>query len=414
MEILELTTEQMTYGGAALARHEGRVIFVPYALPGERVQVRLKPTAKRWAEAELLAVLEPGPDRIEPRCPHFGPGKCGGCHWQHASYEAQLRYKTDIVREQYERIGKIENPPVQPCLGMAEPWYYRNHVQLRNTPEGLGFVREDNRGIYPIEVCFIMNRAIYPLFQAANGAASATLERLVLRGSERTGGRLAILEGKAPQPRDLPLPGDAAVALRARKGQVQPVRGEPAHAEQVEDRRWRVSANSFFQVNTVQAEALLATVRRFLGALRGDETLLDAYAGSGLFGLSLAREVGQLYLVESHPAAVADARRHAAGQENVTIIEGTTERVLPQWARYGPPPDIVLLDPPRAGCKDAVLQFLGEMAVPTIIYVSCDPATQARDLRTLLDAGYRLDIAQPVDLFPQTFHIETVARLTHP
>ncbi|MDQ4078667.1 MAG: class I SAM-dependent RNA methyltransferase [Chloroflexota bacterium] len=407
METIDLITEQMTYGGAALARHEGRVIFVPFALPGERVRVRIKSQKKRWAEAELVAVLEASPDRIEPRCPHFGPHQCGGCQWQHASYEAQLRYKTAIVREQLQRIGKIEDPPVQLCLGMTEPWYYRNNVQLRSTGEGPGFVRVDNKGVYPIDVCFIMNGAIYPLFQAVAGKPMPGVKRLILRGSERTGERLVVVEGKSEEA--LPFPADVTVV----QGKQPPNRASPKATihERVGEQTWQITVNSFFQVNTAQAETLLKVVRTLVGALQGGETLLDAYAGVGLFGLSLANEVRHTYLVESYPPAVEDARHHVAGREDVTIIQDTAEDVLPRWEQYGPRPDLVLLDPPRAGCEDEVLRALGFLEVPTIIYVSCDPATQARDLRILLDLGYALDIVQPVDMFPQTYHIESVARL---
>lgn len=410
---VELVTEQMAYGSAALARHEGQVVFVPYALPGERVRVRLRPTTKNWAEAELLEVLEPSPDRIEPRCPHFGPGKCGGCQWQHADYEAQLRYKTEIVREQLQRIGKIAEPPVRPCLGMADPWRYRNHVQLRNTSKGLGFVREDNRGVYPIDVCFIMNDAVYAMFEAVDGQPFPMLDRLVLRGSTRTGDQLAVIEAHNNRTIPLKLPPDVAVACRNAHGRIQPVRGEPEVREELGERTWHVSADSFFQVNTAQAERLLATVRELAAPLRPTDTLLDAYAGVGLFGLSLAAEVGQVYLVENHSASFSDAQRHAQGMENVTIIRAPTEVALTRWHTYGPAPDVIVLDPPRGGCKESAILALGEMRVPTIIYVSCDPATQARDIRRLLDAGYVLDVVQPVDLFPQTFHIESVARLRY-
>ncbi len=412
-QTVDLTIEQMTYGSTALARHEGQVVFVPYALPGERVRVRLRPTTKNWAEADLVEVLEPSPDRVEPRCPHFGPGKCGGCQWQHASYEAQLRYKTGIVREQFQRIGKLAEPPVRPCIGMADPWRYRNHVQLRNTPRGLAFVREDNRGLYPIDVCFIMNHPVYEMFEALDWQGFPNLDRLVLRGSERTGDRLAVAESHNNRSLSLPLPPGVSVAYRNSKGRVQPATGEPELREELGERTWHVSADSFFQVNTEQAERLLAVARDFAAPLKPTDILLDAYAGVGLFGISLASEVGRVYLVENHPAAVSDARRHAEGLGNVAIVRAPSEVALAKWHTYGPPPDIVLLDPPRAGCKESALRALGEMRVPTIIYVACDPATQARDIRHLLDAGYTLDAVQPVDLFPQTYHIESVARLRY-
>lgn len=411
MQIIDLTTEQMTYGGAALARHEGQIIFVPYALPNEQVRVRVRSTKKRWAKAELIKILEPSPERIEPACIHFGASRCGGCHWQHIRYEAQLRYKHEIVCEQLQRIGRIDDPPVQPCLGMNEPWHYRNHVQLRRSDDGLGFVRADKQGVYAINSCQIMNRAIYPLFEAAKTSCDEPFKRLILRGSEETGERLAIFEGKPSQPIISQLPNDCHVVKRDKKGRVRPIRGKIAYHEEANGQRWRVHANSFFQVNTQQAEQLLRVVKEFLFPLRGDEILVDCYAGVGLFGLSLADAVKQVYLVESQPNAVADARRHAAQSKNTTVIRATTEHALSHWSQYGSPPDVVLLDPPRAGCKEVVLHQLGKMQIPTIIYVSCDPTTQARDIRRLLDLGYVLDVVQPIDLFPHTYHIESVARL---
>ena len=413
MQIIDLTTEQMTYGGAALARHEGQVIFVPYALPNERVRVRVGSTEKRWAKGKLIEILTPSPERVEPACIHFGAQRCGGCHWQHIDYEAQLRYKYEIVCEQLRRIGRIDDPPVRSCLGMSEPWHYRNHVQLRRGDGGLGFVRADKQGVYAIDSCEIMNRAIYPLFEAIKSGYDEPFKRLILRGSQETGEQLAIIEGKPTELIISQLPDDCHVVKRDKKGRVRPIRGKVAYHEEVNGQRWRVHANSFFQVNTQQAEQLLRVVKEFLLPLRGDEILVDCYAGVGLLGLSLADAVKQVYLVESHAGAVADARRHAAQSKNATVIQATTEHALSHWSQYGPRPDVLLLDPPRAGCKEVVLCQLGTMHIPTIIYVSCDPTTQARDIRRLLDLGYVLDVVQPIDLFPHTYHIESVARLRY-
>jgi 23S rRNA (uracil1939-C5)-methyltransferase len=415
MNTITLTTEKMTYKGAALARDEGRVIFVPYALPDERIRVRLRSTKKGWAQAELIEVLEASPERVEPACPHFGAQKCGGCHWQHADYEAQLRYKSEIVREQLQRIGRIKEPPVRACLGMEEPWHYRNHVQLRQSPAGLGFGRADHDGIYAIDSCLIMNQATHELFEATQRLEDPKLKRLVLRGSDETGERLAILEdGKSDTLINL-LPADCAVAKRDRKGRVCSIRGQVSYHEQLGGKQWRIHANSFFQINTRQAEHLLTVVKELAGPFTGNETLLDAYAGVGLFGLSLAEKVGRVFLLESHAKAIADARQNASalGQvaSEVTIIHGTIEEALSNWADYGPSPDILLLDPPRTGCKKNVLSILGKMAIPTIIYLSCDPSTQARDIHELLEQGYTLEAVQPVDLFPQTYHIESIALL---
>ncbi len=413
MQTIELTTEQMAYGGAALARYEGKVIFVPYALPNERVRVRVTFTNKRWVKAELLDVLEASPERIEPLCSHFGPQRCGGCHWQHIQYEAQLRYKYEIVCEQLQRIGRIKEPPVKPCLGMDEPWHYRNHVQLHHHHDGVGFVRADKKGIYAIDSCEIMNQAIYPLFELVKEDYNDSFKRLILRGSEETKEQLVIFEGKNVNRISSLLPKNCNIVKREKNGRVRSIRGDVAYHEEVNGQQWRVHANSFFQVNTGQAEQLLSVVKELLPPLSGNELLVDCYAGVGLFGLSLIEMVQKVYLIESQSSAVADANRHTDQTEDVTVIRGKAEDVLSNWSKYGPSPDILLLDPPRAGCKEVILHQLGEMKIPTIIYISCDPTTQARDINHLITLGYVLDVVQPIDLFPHTYHIESVARLRY-
>lgn len=430
---VELTLEAMAYGGAALGRYEGRVVFVPYALPGERVRVRLTRERKRWAEAELVEVVAPSRGRVIPRCPHFGPHKCGGCQWQHIDYEAQLRLKSEIVREQLRRIGRFEAPPVRDCLGnLADPWMYRNNVQLHVSAEGnVGFVNADRSAVHPIDVCYIMNPAVYALFQQIEregpGEAigitepdptpdvSPTVRRIGLRGSVRTGDQMIVLETEGDAVPAIELDRPVAVTLRVGGEEEAPVtvplRGEPWNEEELGGRRWHISGGSFFQVNTEMAEQLLAVVRDFAGPLSGRERILDAYAGVGTFGLSLAPTAGLVWLVEAHPQAVADAHINAAWLQNVEILEGTAETILPAWPVDRPRPDLAILDPPRAGCEVPALDSLIGLQVPRIVYVSCDPATLARDLRRLADAGYELDAVQPVDLFPQTFHIESVARL---
>lgn len=411
MQPVEITPTQMAYGGAAVARHEGQVVFAPYALPDETVEVAIPPSTKRWVEGVVVDIVKPSTARVTPPCPHFGIGKCGGCQWQHADYAAQLRYKSEVVRDQLQRIGGIEAPPVLPCIGMETPWHYRNNIQVRVGATGLGYISEDRAGVYPIDSCEIANSAIQPLLEILAHTPLEGVKRIALRGSTRTGERMAIVEGTSAAAVAAALPPDCSVLHREPKsGRLRVVRGTATFTEIAAERAWQIHANAFFQVNTVQAEQLLATVKTLLGELEGAEQLVDGYAGAGFFGLSLAAQVGHVWLVESHPAAVESARAHAQEVPNATIIHGTTEDILATWGNR-PRPDIVLLDPPRAGCAPAVAKLLGLLRVPTIIYVSCDPSTQARDIRQLRDFGYSLDVVQPVDLFPQSYHIESVARL---
>lgn len=409
-QALELEVTQMAHGGEALGRApDGRVVFVGYALPGERVRVRLTEAHKRWARGVAEAVLHPSPDRVEPPCPHFGPAACGGCQWQHAAYEAQLRYKTEIVREQLRRLGKLDDAAVEPCLGMDEPWHYRNHVQLHVDEAGrLGFVRADGQGVEPIQTCLIMNAAVHELFHQFEADFPA-LRRVALRGSTRTGDRMVILETEEDEPPEVEVDFPVSVVLVLGDGTPVTLVGSPYIYEEVAGRRWRISATSFFQVNTEMADRLVALVREAAAPLYGIETVIDAYAGVGTLGISLAPEAGHVILVEANPVAVEDARANAADCDNVSWIEGATEEVLPGWD--GPHPDLVVLDPPRAGCAPAVLEALVTLRPRKVIYVSCDPATLARDLGRLVRAGFRLGRVQPLDMFPQTYHVECVAVL---
>jgi len=398
----------MAHGGTALGRYEGRVLFVPYAIPGETVRVEIVEAHDRWARARLLEIIEPSPDRIaDPPCPHFGPSRCGGCQWQHIAYPAQLTFKQEVVRDQLQRIGKIADPPVCDVIPSPSPLGYRNQVQLRPASDGvLGFVRADNAGVQPIRTCPIMHPLLAELFEQLD-LDFPDLARLTLRAGAATGDAMAILETVEDEPPEIAVDLPLSVNFLLSDGTPVTLVGNSWIAEEVAGRLWRVSAPSFFQVNTEMAERLVQVVRDY-AAPRDTETLLDLYAGAGLFGLSLASHVAQVYLVEENPYAVADALENAAGQENVTLLEGPVEEALAEWDESV---DIVVLDPPRGGCAPDVLAALSRLAPARIVYVSCDPATLARDLRRLLEGHFRLVNVQPLDMFPQTYHIECVALL---
>ncbi len=407
---MELELTQMAHGGEALGRApDGRVVFVGYALPGERVRVRLTARHKRWARGVAEEVCVPAPERVEPVCPHFGPRACGGCQWQHAAYGAQLRYKTDIVREQLRRLGRLDDADVRPCIGMETPWHYRNHVQLHVGDGGrLGFVRADGKGIEPITTCPIMNAAVHELLHLVEADFPA-LRRVALRASTRTGERMVILETDGDEPPEVEVDLPVSVALVLADGTPVTLVGSPFIHEEVAGRRWRISATSFFQVNPAMADVLVELVREAAAPLYGIETVVDAYAGVGTLGISLAPEAGHVILVEVNPGALEDARANAADCDNVSWITGAAEEVLPTWSH--PRPDIVVLDPPRAGCAQAVLDALARLRPHKVIYVSCDPATLARDVGRLVRSGFTLRQVQPLDMFPQTYHVECVALL---
>jgi 23S rRNA (uracil1939-C5)-methyltransferase len=379
---------------------------VPYAIPGERVRVELAEEHTRWATARLLEVIEPSPQRVEPPCPYFGQGKCGGCQWQHIAYEAQAEYKREVVIDQLARVGGLHDVPVEETIGAAEPWSYRNHVQFSVTPEGhLGFLRADSHDIIPVQECLIIDPLLDDLW-AALDMAWPQLYRLSLRCGSATGDLMAIFELDHYEDFDIEVDFPVSCVLLLADGEVVVLMGNSYLVEHVAGCDYCVSAGSFFQVNTAGAEALVALVRDYL-ASGSDETLLDLYCGVGLFGLSLAGRVGRVIGVEQDPSTVADFRHNAAGLEQVEMVEGAVETVLPGLEG---PVDLVVLDPPRAGAGKLVVDGIARLSPRRVAYVSCDPATLARDARHLVDAGYELEKVQPVDVFPQTYHIESVAR----
>jgi 23S rRNA (uracil1939-C5)-methyltransferase len=405
--------DDMAHGGEAVGRYKGKVVFVPYALPGEEVLVEIVEDKKRYARARPVEVISPAPQRVVPRCPHFG--LCGGCHWQHIDYAAQLQFKESILRDQLARLGGIKHAPIMPLIGMAQPWCYRNHVQFALTDNGrLGFVAARSRGkarrVMPIEVCYLLHPLLDDMFVALD-LEHLELKRLSLRAGINTGQRMMIFETEDDEPPELEIDFPLSCVLLLSDGRAATLVGESHIVESLAGREYRVSASSFFQVNTIQAEALVQKVIDMLRpSLQGDETLLDAYCGVGTFALSLADRVGRAIGVEENREAIADAglNADAADLPNVELIQGRVEDVLPDLEESI---DLVILDPPRQGCPPETLKAVAGLDPTRIVYISCDPATLARDARTLLQNGYKLIEVQPVDMFPQTYHIETIALL---
>jgi|YNPNPStandDraft_1061719.scaffolds.fasta_scaffold36101_2 23S rRNA (uracil1939-C5)-methyltransferase len=411
-QIIEITLDAIAHGGEAIGRHEGKAIFVPYAIPGERVRVAIVEEKERWARGRLLEVLRASADRVTPPCPHFGPERCGGCQWQHIAYERQAELKGEIVADQLRRLGRLAAAPVADVVVLADDeglldLGYRNHVQFALASTGQpGFRRAASHEVIPIERCLLLSEPLDAL-HAALDIAWPELTGVTLRASERTGQSLVLLETRGTELPELELDLPAACAVLTPRG-VEPLIGEPWIEEIVAGRRYRVSAESFFQVNTVGAEALVEIVRGYADVRPGD-TVLDAYCGVGLFALALADAAAAVIGIESAPSACEDFAHNAAGLEHVELHEGAVDAVLPVLVEGGQRADIVVMDPPRSGAGEAVIRQIAALRPRGIVYVSCDPATLARDSVFLSAAGYALAEAQPVDLFPQTYHVETVA-----
>jgi 23S rRNA (uracil1939-C5)-methyltransferase len=396
MDELELDLESIAHNGIAVARHEGRPVFIPVGVPpfgviGERVRVRIVRDKKSHAFGEIVAVIRESPDRRDPRCRHYGV--CGGCHFQHVDYAAQLAYKRAVVVEQLARIGGLRDVEVGETIPSAAAWAYRSHITLRPDQRGqLGYTGVDGKSHVAIEECPIAQPDLIALARATR-APKGTRARIQI-GMDDSGaahGAPILQIGAADADDDAPIPAADAQSV----------------TYQVRGRSFRVTAGGFFQVNAAAAGVLVDLVRsRIDPGLR----VLDLYAGVGLFSAFLAEEADGVTAVEGFAPAAADMRHNLADLPNTAVIEGAVERVLRDLI---PIYDAAVVDPPRTGIKPEALERLIRLAPGRIVYVSCDPATLARDAKLLTQAGYTLIDAQPVDMFPQTYHVETVAAFTH-
>lgn len=393
------------HGGVCLGRlPDGRAVFVPFALPGERVRVRLVESKRTFARAELLEVLQPAPQRIAPRCPHYG--LCGGCHYQHTDYATQCALKAAILREQLQRLAGIVEPPLRPIVPSPQPWNYRNTVQFHLDPQGrLGYHRADSHQVVAIRECHLPEPVLNQVWPQLEFEPRLGLERVELRagsGEEV----LLILESRDPQPPEFSVDFPLSAVHLSPAGTIV-LAGEDYLVMEILGRPFKVSAPSFFQVNTAQAAAMVQHLLDIL-PLTPQSTLLDVYCGVGLFTAFLAPRVGRCLGVEVSPSACEDFAVNLDEFDHVALYQGAAEEILP-WLDVRP--DVVVVDPPRAGMAPDALEALIRLGPTYLAYVSCDPATLARDLKHLLGAGYRLLHITPFDLFPQTYHIESISLL---
>lgn len=373
-----LTIEKLVYGGEGLARVEGKVVFIPYVLPGEVVRAEVSRIKNDLWRGRLLEVIQPSPARVAAPCPYFQ--RCGGCHYQHAGYEQQLEQKRLILREVLRRVGKIEfSGDIGRIAG--EPWQYRNRLQLHIANGAAGYFEHGSHKLCAIDRCPIVSPALNDaVAKLSRGLppCTATVELF----TNEIDVQVNILD-RVPR---------AALAIFESLGTNAPL----------EYNGFRVSRNSFFQVNRFLVEQLVECA---IGDLAG-ESAVDLYAGVGLFAVRLAQRYKKVTAVESSHSAFRDLEHNA--QQSVHAVSATSEDYLAGLTEI---PDLVLADPPRAGLGKLVVRELVRIRSPRVTIVSCDPATLARDLRGLLDAGYRMEKVTLVDLFPQTFHLETVVAL---
>ena len=417
----QVQIEKPIYGGAFLARIEGKAVFVPMALPGERARVHLTQEKRGYASAEIDEIISAAPERVAAECCHFGP--CGGCAYQHANYAAQLGFKQAILRETLER-GGVRTPDEIRVLS-AEPWRYRNRIRLGFDANGNpGYRGRRSHAIVPISECPI---AAPLLVEAAKACADLTRQHapavrptgLALFCNREESALLATLFTTNPAharfeefarlfAERIPALAGAELALEGRGAEPQRTIarwGETSIAYRAAGFDYRVDHGAFFQVNRRLADALVDCV----AANHAGGLAWDLFAGVGLFARRLTTGFDRVIAVESAPAAIA-ALAHNLRGTHAAAVRSESLAFLRRNAR-GPRPELVVVDPPRTGLGPEVCALLAEIAPPAIVYVSCDPATLARDLRALLASGYAIQTATLADLFPQTFHFETVVHL---
>ena len=407
-KIHELNLTTLTYGGDAMGRlDDGRAVFVPFGLPGERVRVRLTEEKKNFARGQIIEIIESSRERIIPKCKHFG--ECGGCHYQNLPYEKQLIVKTEILIDQLKRIGKIENPPVQKMVASSNAWNYRNHLQFHLAKDGrLGYFRSADKinlseKILPITECHLPELSINQLWTQLEFDPDTDIERVSIRAG-REDDLILVLESDSPEPPELEIQAGISVTHVYEENTVV-IAGNDHVRIRVLDRDFKVSAASFFQVNTMMAEKMIDYLLTNL-PITQSATLLDVYCGVGLFSAFFAARCKTVIGVESSPSACEDFIFNLDEFDNVDLYEGLAEDVIPHLKAK---PDIILVDPPRAGIERHALDAIIKLNPKVIAYVSCDPSTLARDAARLINGGYRLKDVTPFDLFPQTFHIESIS-----
>ncbi len=387
-EYAPLTLEGMAPLGDCYARFEEQTINVFGGLPGERVIariVRYRRRRRRFVSGIVERVLSASPHRVAPPCPLFGP--CSGCQWQHVSYDHQLTLKREAVESEFRRYQDLDGVAVAPTIPGPQPFNYRNHARFTVRRGGsLGFSNRITRRFVPVDECMLMAPGINDALAELQGKCAETTQLSVRYGINTA---------------------DYLVQPTLQNPDVSLSSGQTHYEEELLGHRFRVASPSFFQVNTHQAERMANLVRDRL-ELTGTETLLDAYAGVGTFAVLLAGVARRVIAVEESSAAVRDAALNAEGATNVEFVEAKTEDAL---ETLDTAVDAVILDPPRSGCAQSVLTALARLAPRRVVYVSCDPSTLARDLAILAANGMSVLTVEPLDMFPQTYHVETVATL---
>jgi 23S rRNA (uracil1939-C5)-methyltransferase len=444
-DTITLRFEDLTHEGNGVGKIDGYPLFVPYALPGEEATVKVVKVNKNFGFGKLLEVKSPSPERVEPPCDVFY--KCGGCQIQHMSYNLQLSMKQQQVKNVMRKIAHLDHVPVHPTIGMEDPWRYRNKVSI---PVGekdgeliTGFYQmRSHQIIDDMDTCVVQedlnDRMVEAVRRIANRVGieaydekshTGVLRHIMVRSGRETKETMIVLITRTknlPHVNELirelteTYPNVKSIIHNINPARTNVILGDQTKVlwgqEYIYDSigrvRFAISAKSFYQVNPTQTKQLYEKALEY-AAINEDDTVIDAYCGIGTISLFLAQKAKKVYGVEVVPEAIKDAKMNAKlnGMTNVEFAVGTAEEVMPRWKDEGLKPDVIVVDPPRKGCDEGLLGAMIEMGPKRIVYVSCNPSTLARDLRILEDGGYETKEVQPVDMFPQSMHIESVTWL---
>lgn len=444
---IDLYIEDLTHEGNGVGKVNGYPIFIPYALPGEEAEVRIVKANKNFGFGKLIETKKISEHRVTPPCNVYF--KCGGCQLQHMDYETQLMMKQNQVKNVMKKIAHLPHVPVHETIGMpGEPWFYRNKMQI---PVGendgkliTGFYRERSHDIIPdMERCWIQNEPGDTLVKEVRDIADALgisaynevahqgdLRHIFVRTAYTTGEMMIVLVTKREK---VPQLDQLIEQITAQNDKVisviQNVHPEKKNVilgkkfithfgkdyleDKLGDLTFKISPQAFYQVNPEQTEVLYEKALEY-AAVDSNDIVIDAYCGIGSISLFLAQKAKKVYGVEIVPQAITDAKENAKINhlDNTEFVVGQAEKVMPWWYAQGLRPDVIVVDPPRKGCDEALLEAMLGMKPNRIVYVSCNPSTLARDLRILEDGGYQTQEIQPVDMFPQTNHVELVALMS--
>lgn len=441
----EMNIEDLGVNGEGIGKIEGYTMFVSGALPGERVRIKAVKVGKSYGYGKLLEVKKASPDRKIPLCPYFP--RCGGCQLQHLSYPAQLDFKRKLVQDALQRIGGLEGVVVNETIGMKEPWNYRNKMQfpvgMNKNGLAIGFYAPRSHDIIDMDRCYIhhpvndkiisivrdyINKFHIPPYD--EHSHEGIIRHIVSRTGFKSGEIMVIIVTKGEE---LPYKDDLIKSLTENIPQIKSIVqninskrtnvilgsqnkvlwGKAYIYDYIGDLKFKISPLSFFQVNPVQTEVLYKTAVDYAG-LTGRETVIDAYCGTGTISLFMARKAAKVLGVEVVPQAIEDAKQNARENriENVEFQCGDAEELIPELFKQGLQPDVIVVDPPRKGCSEKLLEAIAYAKPDRIVYVSCNPATLARDLSYLSKNGYQVQKVQPVDMFAQTSHVESICLMS--